>query len=68
MKSYHYERVSFSALSFVGEDLGHNRKGENYRQIIDRMAAEGFTYRGYMPVHWEKGKPIDVDLIFEIDC
>ena len=68
MKSYHYERVSFSALSFVGEDLGHNRKGENYRQIIDRMAAEGFIYKGSMPIRYENGKVTDMDLIFEIEC
>ena len=65
MVSFHYERVSFSALSYVQNDLGHNRNGENYRQIIERMAEEGFTYRGYMPIKWENGKPTEIDLIFE---
>lgn len=68
MKSYHYERISFSSLSSVKNDMDHNRNEENYRQIIDRMAAEGFIYRGYMPIGWENGKLTDIDLIFEIDC
>ena len=69
MLSYHYERMSFSALSYVQNDLGHNRKGENYRQVIERMAKDGFSYKGYMPVHWENGRPtdIDIDMIFEAD-
>lgn len=65
MLIYKYERVSFSRISYVNEDLGHNRNGENYRQIIERMAAEGYSYKGFMPVRWEDGKPTDVDLIFE---
>ena len=67
MLSYHYERVSFSSLSCVQGDLGHNRKGENYRQVIERMAKDGFSYKGYMPVHWENGRPTDIDMIFEAD-
>lgn len=66
MLSYHYERISFSRL--MSTDLGRNSKGENYRQVIDRMAKEGFSYRGYMPIKYEGGKPIEIDLIFEIDC
>lgn len=68
MLAYHYERISFSSLSFIGEDLGRNRKGENYRQIIDRMAKDGFAFRGSIPVRYEDGKITDMDLIFEIDC
>lgn len=66
MLSYHYERISFSSVTF-GE-LGRNRKGENYRQVIDRMAKEGFSYKGFMPIKYDNGKPIEVDLIFEINA
>lgn len=65
MLIYKYERVSFSSVSYIAGDLGHNRNGENYRQIIERMANEGYSYKGFMPIHWENGKPTDVDLIFE---
>lgn len=65
MLIYKYERVSFSSVSYIEGDLGHNRNGENYRQIIERMANEGYSYKGFMPIHWENGKPTDVDLIFE---
>ena len=67
MLNYHYERITFSSLSFINEDLGRNRKGENYRQVIDRMAKDGFKYVGNMPVRYENGKVTDIDLIFEGD-
>lgn len=66
MLNYHYERISFSRLS--SEDLGRNNRGENYRKVIDRMAKEGFSYKGFMPIKYEGGKPIEVDLIFEINA
>ena len=67
MLTYQYERISFSSLNYVHNDLGHNRQGENYRQVIERMAKDGFEYKGCMPIHWENGKPTDMDLIFEAD-
>ena len=68
MKSYQYERIRFEYFGRSYEDLGRSENYEDYRQIIDRMAAEGFEYKGYIPVKYKNGMIKEIDLIFEIDC
>lgn len=60
MKKYEYVSVH------VGKPLGS--KCEEHREIIDKYAALGYRYVGYVPT-WidEAGKLITMDLIFEIE-
>lgn len=61
MKKYEYYRVS-------AEGVTHSRL-EEHREIIDRFAAEGWRYVGFIPVHENSyGMLHAVDLIFEQDA
>lgn len=58
MKKYEYVRMTGS--KFAGA------KFEQHREIIDKYAAKGFSYIGYIPVIIaEYGKFKEIDLIFE---
>ena len=42
---------------------------EAHRETIDRYAANGYRYVGYVPVCIDMdGKLKDMNLVFEIDC
>ncbi len=63
MKQYRYVTI----------ELENNRltsaKSTAHREIIDKYAAEGFRYAGYLPcVIGPSGKMLSVDLIFETDA
>ena len=57
---YEYEYVTV-----VGEGI-MTTKYQEHREIIDRRAAEGWRYAGYVPVKVNSyGVPAQIDLIFE---
>ena len=48
---------------FFGEE------SEEHRKIIDKYAADGYRYVGYIPVYIDmNGKLKELDLIFETHC
>jgi len=60
MKQYEYVNVHVS--KFIGA------RCEEHREIIDRYAANGYRYVGYIPTNIsDYGKIKDMDLIFEKD-
>lgn len=49
----------------VGEGVMVTKYRE-HREVIDRRAAEGWRYVGYVPFHISgSGEPVQIDLIFE---
>lgn len=57
---YQYEYVTVA-----GEGVTVTKYRE-HREIIDRRAAEGWRYAGYVPVHiTSHGESVQIDLIFE---
>lgn len=57
---YQYEYVTV-----VGEGVMVTKYRE-HREIIDRRAAEGWRYAGYVPFHISgNGETVQIDLIFE---
>lgn len=61
MKKYEYARVQMKG--FFGAE------SEEHREIIDRYAAKGYRYAGYIPAYIDMdGKIKELDLIFETDC
>ena len=60
MKKYEY--VSININSFFGAG------SEEHRQIIDKYAALGYRYVGFIPTNIsDHGKIREMDLVFEID-
>lgn len=60
MKKYEY--VSVDINWYIGSG------NKQHREIIDRYAAEGYIYKGYIPTKiTAQGRPTEIDLIFEID-
>lgn len=60
MKRYEYVNVH------IGKLFG--AKSEEHRAIIEKYAAQGYRYVGYIPTNIsDYGKVKDMDLIFEID-
>ena len=60
MKKYLYVNVNVN--TFFGSGT------KEHREIIDKYAAKGYRYVGYVPTHMsDHGKIIELDLIFEID-
>lgn len=65
MYIYEYERVS-SNISGWGMISGNRYGTEEYKQIINRRAAEGWRYVGFIPaVQRGTGHVEEMDLIFE---
>ena len=56
---YRYEYVHL-----VGEGVSVTKYRE-HREFIDRYAAQGWRYAGWVPVHISKGEIVQIDLIFE---
>ena len=61
MKKYEYVSVDINWVFGSGNT--------QHREIIDKYAAEGYIYKGYIPTHiTAQGRPTKIDLIFEIDA
>ena len=61
MKKYEYVNIHIG--KFVGA------KSKEHRGIIDKYAAKGYRYAGYIPTTLDDfGKIKDIDLIFEAEC
>lgn len=56
---YRYEYVTV-----VGEGMLAT-KFKEHREIIDRRAAEGWRYAGWVPAHSTNGTVVQIDLVFE---
>ena len=55
----------YDYVTVVGEGVMVTKYRE-HREIIDRRAAEGWRYVGYVPVRTNSnGQPTQIDLIFE---
>ncbi len=62
MKQYQYVTIEFENNKLT------TAKSTMHREVIDKYAAEGFYYVGYIPcVIGPSGKILSVDLIFEKD-
>ncbi|MBE6616023.1 MAG: DUF4177 domain-containing protein [Ruminococcaceae bacterium] len=60
MKKYEYVSVDINWIFGSG-----NTK---HREIIDKYAADGYVYKGYIPISISaQGRPTKIDLIFEIE-
>ena len=60
MKKYEYVRIDVDF--FFGAEISE------HREIIDKYAAMGYTYKGYIPTSIGNNTAIlAIDLIFEID-
>lgn len=60
MKRYKYVNI------YIGKFIG--AKSEEHRDIIDKYAAKGYRYVGYIPTKIsDYGKIKAIDLVFEID-
>ena len=58
MKKYEYVNIK------IGKFIGS--KSEEHREIIDKYAAKGFKYVGYIPTKiTDYGRITEMDLIFE---
>lgn len=56
---YRYEYVSVT-----GEGIAAT-KFKEHRELIDRRAAQGWRYVGWVPTHISDGEITQIDLIFE---
>ncbi len=62
MKQYQYVTIEFENNKLT------TAKSTAHREVIDKYAAEGFCYAGYVPcVIGPSGKILSIDLIFEKD-
>ena len=57
MYQYHYVTVT-------GEGVV-STKFKEHRELIDRYAAQGWRYAGWVPAHSQDGEITQIDLIFE---
>ncbi len=63
MKQYQYVTIEFENNKLT------TAKNTVHRGVIDKYAAEGFRYVGYVPcVIGPSGKILSMDLIFEKDA
>ena len=60
MKKYEYVAVT-SGTSVLRDVI------DGHREIIDKYAAKGYRYAGYIPTKVYRGTLYRLDLIFEID-
>lgn len=56
---YEYKYVSVKREGWVFAGF------QNYREIIDREAAQGWRYTGWIPADITNGAIMQIDLIFE---
>ena len=62
MKRYEYERVVYEGVMVA-------KLIDEHRVVIDRRAADGWRYAGYIPVYESaRGVIQAIDLIFEKDA
>ncbi len=54
----------YKYVNVVGEGVV-TTKFREHREIIDRHAAEGWRYAGWIPSHAAQGDIVQIDLIFE---
>ena len=55
-----FEKIDFE------NNPARNSQTEQHRQIIEKYAADGYSYAGYFPVKiGPSGKILSVDLIFQ---
>lgn len=60
MKKYEYVNLEISKI--------FSSSSEEHREIIDKYAARGYRYIGYVPTHINcDGRITKMDLIFELD-
>ena len=60
MKKYEYVSIDINWVFGSGNT--------QHRESIDKYAADGYTYKGYIPTSiTAQGRPTKIDLIFEID-
>lgn len=65
MYRYEYVTVKYD-LKGYGPIAGNVYSVENYRNIIDKRASEGWRFVGYIPVKQRgTGHSEEIDLIFE---
>ncbi len=63
MKQYQYVTIEFENNKLT------TAKNTAHRGVIDKYAAQGFRYAGYVPcVIGPSGKILSMDLIFEKDA
>lgn len=66
MFKYEYVTVSAECDAWSAKFMGNIQSRDNYREIIDARAAEGWRYVGYMPIReGREGYLRELDLIFE---
>lgn len=62
MKKYKYHKINIDQRMFAPDS-------EDYREVIDTYAKQGYRYVGFIPSSIEcDGLIVEIDLIFEIDC
>ena len=64
MKQYKYVRIKCGAI--LTNYLTEN-DGRPPRDVIDEMAAEGYEFKGTVPVYDFGGKVYKYDMVFETD-
>lgn len=65
MYKYEYVTVSAEMEGYLAK-FNNKLSLDNYREIINARAAEGWRYVGYMPIRESReGYLRDLDLIFE---
>ncbi len=63
MRKYQYVTIEFENNKLT------TAKSTAHREVIDKYAAQGFRYVGYVPcVIGPSGKILSIDLIFEKDA
>ena len=54
----------YKYVNVLGEGISVTKFRE-HREIIDRHAAEGWRFAGFVPSHISDGEIVQIDLIFE---
>lgn len=54
----------YKYVNVIGEGVSVTKFHE-HRELIERHAAEGWRYAGFVPTHIANGEIVQIDLIFE---
>ena len=54
----------YKYVNVLGEGISVTKFRE-HREIIDRYAAEGWRFAGFVPSHITAGEIVQIDLVFE---
>ncbi|WP_186565433.1 DUF4177 domain-containing protein [Lawsonibacter celer] len=54
----------YQYVTVIGEGVSVTKFRE-HRELIDRYAAEGWRYVGFVPTHISRGEIVQMDLVFE---